>query len=155
MERSAVLSISSLYHPHTQDARSYKFNTHTHKSYHPWHRVSREWSLLLTFRVCCYACGHGTRRFDPVYDELRCDEANETFSIDVTGSNRQFCAFMKPQTRTVIRPTPGLIIYITKCVIFRYMFCTILVVMLICNFFIMHYHVFLCSKCWNICFLID
>ena len=70
------------------------------------------------FRVCCYACGHGTRRFDPVYDELRCDEANETFSIDVTGSNRQFCAFMKPQTRTVIRPTPGLIIYITKCVIF-------------------------------------
>ena len=50
-------------------------------------------------------------------------------------------------------PTPGLIIYITKCVIFWYMFCTILVVMLICNFFIMHYHVFLWSKFLKYVFL--
>ena len=144
MERSAVL-------------RCFKFISPTHTRYTQIISSltqSKSWMKpgCWRFRVCCYACGHGTRRFDPVYDKLRCDEANETFSIDVTGSNRQFCAFMKPQTRTVIRPTPESIIYITKCVIFWYMFCTILVVMLIVislSCIIMYF----CEvNFWNMCF---
>ena len=73
--------------------------TTQYKYHHTWHRVSLKLSPLLTFssRLLCLWSWH-TPFWPRIWRILRCDEAYGAFSIDVTRSNCQFCAFLKPHT---------------------------------------------------------